>query len=75
LSRRSFVTLSPPYFDFQLKYVGRLMPCFLKISATGTPAAPSFRIATICRPANRDFRIEMPSRRASPKVYSKVSTR
>ena len=31
-----------------------------QISATGTPASPSFRIATICDSVNRDFRIDPP---------------
>ena len=35
------------YFDRQLKYVARLMPCFHTRSAIGIPASPSFRMPTI----------------------------
>src|SRR5262252_858629 len=31
------------------------MPCLRRICATGTPASPSFRIATICDSLNFDF--------------------
>jgi hypothetical protein len=41
------VTVAPAHFDFQLKYVARLMPCFRTSSASGTPSSPSFRMPTI----------------------------
>jgi hypothetical protein len=34
----------------------RLIPCCRTRSAIGTPASPSFRMATICASVNRDFR-------------------
>src|SRR5262245_8796222 len=37
------------------------MPCLRAICATGNPASPSFRIATICDSVNRDFFIGPPS--------------
>ena len=63
-----------PYLDFELKYVGWLMPCLRKISAIGTPASHSFRIATILDSVDRDFR-RMPYRQAPKSVYSTVPTR
>src|SRR5438093_11060419 len=56
-SRFKSATVAPAYFRFQAKYVCRLIPCLRMISATGTPASPSFRTATICDSENRDFRI------------------
>ena len=74
-SRFSSETVAPPYFDFQLKYVFRLMPCLpQQISATGTPASPSFRIATICVSVNRDFRMPIPPSCGHPKVSLQLST-
>jgi hypothetical protein len=44
--RRRSATVAPAYFDFQLKYVARLMPCFRTRSASRTPASPSLRMLT-----------------------------
>ena len=41
-------------------YVPRLIPCLRTISAIGTPASPSFKIATICDSVNLDFFISSP---------------
>ena len=46
-SRLRSATLVPAYFDRQLKYVARLIPCLRTRSAIGTPASPSFRMPTI----------------------------
>src|ERR1700722_1456103 len=53
--RLSSLTVTPLYFDRQLKYVALLIPCFLATSPTATPASPSFKIATICDSVNLDF--------------------
>src|SRR4030088_3046947 len=37
------------------------MPCLRRICATGMPASPSFKIATICDSLNLDFFIGLPS--------------
>lgn len=42
---------------FRAQYVGALMPCLRHTSATGSPASPSFRIATIWLSLNLLFLI------------------
>src|SRR5689334_8732343 len=48
------------------------MPCRRSRSATGTPASPSFKIATICSSVNRDFRM-LPPRSAGGVYHAVVS--
>jgi hypothetical protein len=47
----------PPHRDFHVKYVFGLMPCLWMISATATPASPSFRMLRTCSSVKRDFRV------------------
>src|SRR4030095_4196610 len=51
------------------------MPCLRRICATGTPASPSFRIATICDSLNFDFFIGLSStENPARKVHCQLST-
>ena len=43
-SRSNSATLVPAYFDRQLKYVARVIPCLRTRLAIETPASPSFRM-------------------------------
>src|SRR5262249_44874016 len=56
-NRFSSATEAPAYFARHWKYVALLMLCWRRISATGTPASPCFRISTIWLSVNRDFRM------------------
>ena len=58
--RFSSFIVTPPNFDFQLKYVARLIPYLRVSSASGTPASPSFNTATICDSVNLAFFIISP---------------
>ena len=50
-------TVAPAYMLFQPYQVAALMPCLRHTSATGNPASPSFRIATIWLSLNLLFLI------------------
>src|SRR4051812_10600756 len=65
-SRNRFTsgTETPAYLLRHLKNVALLMPCFRSRSATGTPAAASFNIATIWLSLNFDLRMTAPEPRA-----------
>src|SRR5437773_6035050 len=56
-NRLSSAIDAPAYFARHWKYVALLMLCCRRISATGTPPSPCFRMSTIWLSVNRDFRM------------------
>src|SRR5581483_3797019 len=68
--RVSSDTVTPEYLLFQAYQVAALMPCLRHTSATGTPASPSFRIATIWLSLNLLFFIATSS---SLRPHSRVA--